>query len=90
MVPQDLHDALLPMPGIINDTFTSYEAHNNKLGTGLVLSENTMTLTYRGIKYERPDPSLAWMLNERLAQQRKDFEEKLDMLRMKNNKSAVF
>jgi hypothetical protein len=49
-----------------------------------------MTLTYRGIKYERPDPSLAWMLNERLAQQRKDFEEKLDMLRMKNNKSAVF
>ena len=49
-----------------------------------------MTLTYRGVKYDRPDPSLSWMLNERLAQQRKDFEEKLDMLRMKNNKSAVF
>jgi hypothetical protein len=44
-----------------------------------------MVLTYRGIKYDRPSPSLSWMLNERLAQQRKDFENKLDVLRMKND-----
>ena len=49
-----------------------------------------MTLTYRGVKYDRPDPSVAWLLNERMTQQRKDFEAKLDMLRMKNDKSAVF
>ena len=40
-------------------------------------------LTYRGVKYERTNPMQAWMLNEKLKEQRKEFELKLDQLRMK-------
>lgn len=43
----------------------------------------TQTLTYRGVKYERPDPTTAWLLNEKLKRQREEFELKLDRQRMK-------
>tara|TARA_B100001093_G_scaffold251913_2_gene241202 strand:+ start:2486 stop:2635 length:150 start_codon:yes stop_codon:yes gene_type:complete len=44
---------------------------------------STKTLTYRGVKYERTNPLLIWMTNERLKKQREEFEAKLDRERMK-------
>ena len=43
---------------------------------------STTELTYRGVKYERRDPLTEWMMNERLKQQRKEFEAKLDRERI--------
>ena len=44
---------------------------------------STQTLTYRGVKYERVDPTTHWLLNKRLKEQREEFEKKLDRERMK-------
>lgn len=46
-------------------------------------------LTYRGVKYERPEPMAAYLLNKRLQEQRREFEIKLDRLRMKNNSEGI-
>jgi hypothetical protein len=46
-------------------------------------------LTYRGVKYERPEPMAAYLLNQRLQEQRREFEAKLDRLRMKNNADSI-
>lgn len=59
----------------------------HQVGNGTwVLAEDIMstkTLTYRGVKYERTNPLLIWMTNERLKKQREEFETKLDRERMK-------
>lgn len=46
-------------------------------------------LTYRGVKYERPEPMAAYLLNKRLQEQRREFEAKLDRLRIKNNSEGI-
>ena len=46
-------------------------------------------LTYRGVEYERPEPMAAYLLNKRLQEQRREFEAKLDRLRMKNNSEGI-
>ena len=47
-------------------------------------------LTYRGVSYIKEDAMTNYLLNERLKAQRAEFEKKLDELRMKNNKNAIF